>query len=78
MKDEYSAGGVNVPSGAVPGTSMDVDGAVSIAQTIQHHPPQQSFGLTAMPSAGPGTKYYIYYLLSFNPALHTDVKLQYS
>ncbi|XP_076261897.1 mothers against decapentaplegic homolog 4-like isoform X1 [Rhynchophorus ferrugineus] len=43
MKDEYAAG-------SVPSTSMDVDGELGIAvsQTIQHHPPQQNFNLTAL------------------------------
>lgn len=68
MKDEYSAGGVNVSSVTVPGTSMDVDGAVTIAQTIQHHPPQQSFGLPAMPTSS-GTKYCYIRLFAVKPKL---------
>lgn len=60
VKDEYSAGGVNV-SGAVPGTSMEVDGelGVNISQTIQHHPPQQTFNLASMQQPAPGNNLFI-------------------
>lgn len=52
MKDEYSAGSVTV--GAVPGSSMEVDGDLSVSQTIQHHPPQQSFSIAALQQAVSG------------------------
>lgn len=42
VKDEYSAGG------AVPGSSMEVDGEIGVSQTIQHHPTQQNFNLTTL------------------------------
>ncbi|XP_019869484.1 mothers against decapentaplegic homolog 4 isoform X2 [Aethina tumida] len=52
VKDEYTAG-------PVPGSSMDVDGelGMGVSQTIQHHPPQQNFPLTALhpsPPSDPG------------------------
>lgn len=46
VKDEYSAGSVTV--GAVPGSSMEVDGDMNVSQTIQHHPPQQGFSIAAL------------------------------
>ncbi|GLV46330.1 Medea [Carabus blaptoides fortunei] len=55
VKDEYSAGGVSV-AGSVAGSSMEVDGelGVNVSQTIQHHPPQQTFNLTTLQQTATG------------------------
>ncbi|KAJ8986286.1 hypothetical protein NQ317_009996 [Molorchus minor] len=44
VKDEYTAG-------PVQSSSMEIDGeiAMNVSQTIQHHPPQQNFTLSALP-----------------------------
>lgn len=55
VKDEYSAGGVSVAA-SVAGSSMEVDGelGVNVSQTIQHHPPQQTFNLTTLQQTATG------------------------
>lgn len=44
VKDEHTSGG------PVPGSSMEVDGelGINVSQTIQHHPPQQSFTIQTL------------------------------
>ncbi|CAH1153252.1 unnamed protein product [Phaedon cochleariae] len=43
VKDEYTAG--------QPGGGIDLEGIEGISQTVQHHPPQQGFGMQAMQPA---------------------------
>lgn len=57
VKDECTSGG------PVPGSSMEVENEmnVNVSQTIQHHPPQQNFTLTALPPPPAGN-----YICFFN------------